>query len=65
MQKDYYRISNENKTSEVAWLIRDAVTARTSIKRKSRKIVKALGEAAGDPGLKLGSNRFADLGQSS
>lgn len=43
MQKDYYRIFNENKTSEVAWLIRDAVTARPSTEKKSRQIVKALG----------------------
>ena len=45
MQKDYYRISNENKTSEVAWLVRDLlVTARPSMGKKSRQmIVKALG----------------------
>lgn len=43
MQKDYYSISKENKVSEMAWLIRDAMTARPSIEKKSRQIVQALG----------------------
>lgn len=44
MQKDYYyNISKENKISEVAWLIRDSMTARPSIEKKSRQIVQALG----------------------
>lgn len=41
-QKDYYSISEENKISEVVWLIRAAVTARPSIEKKSRQIVQAL-----------------------
>lgn len=43
MQKDYYSISKENKVSEMAWLIRDAMTVRPSIEKKSRQIVQALG----------------------
>lgn len=43
MQKDCYRTSNKNETSEVAWLIRDAVAARPSREKKSRQIVRALG----------------------
>lgn len=42
-QKDYYSISKENKTSEVAWLIRDAVTAKPIIEKKSRQTVQPLG----------------------
>lgn len=43
MQKDYYSISKENKISELSWLIKDGVTARPSIEKKSRQIVQALG----------------------
>lgn len=62
MQKDYYSISKENKISEVDWLIIDVLTARPSVEKKSRQIVKALGYTVGHPDLELGSN---DLEQSS
>lgn len=43
MGKVYRRISNEGKASDVARLVRDAVTARPSIEKKSRQV-----KAAGD-----------------